>query len=234
MDVESLRPSLPAPLNCVGPELLENEDDAMMPIWVARVAAGDQAAARELVDRLQPRVLRIVRVRKPRGMAEEDLTQEVFMKMFARLGQYQGDAPFAHWVSRIAVTTCLDHGRAQQRRPELRWADLAEWESAFLERVTDDRGGRRPGDLLATRELVEKLLGRLKTDDRRVIVLFELEQRTIAEICEETGWAFEFAKMRLFRARRKLCRMLATMGGFDGALWGLSAATVPTWKGKAA
>ena len=100
--------------------------------------------------------------------------------------------------------------------------------------MTDDRGGRRPGDLLATRELVEKLLGRLKTDDRRVIVLFELEQRTIAEICEETGWAFEFAKMRLFRARRKLCRMLATMGGFDGALWGLSAATVPTWKGKAA
>ena len=118
MDVESLRPSLPAPLNCVGPELLENEDDAMMPIWVARVAAGDQAAARELVDRLQPRVLRIVRVRKPRGMAEEDLTQEVFMKMFARLGQYQGDAPFALGRPRrmgIGVSRTRD-GRS--RRPE--------------------------------------------------------------------------------------------------------------------
>lgn len=208
--------------------------EAMMPIWIARVRAGDQAAARALVERLQPIVLRIVRARRPRRIAEEDLTQEVFMKMFARLGQYQGDAPFTHWVSRIAVTTCTDYWRAQQRRPELRWADLAEWETELLDRVTDDRNGRRPGDLLATRELVEKLLSRLKPEDRRVIVLFELEQRSIGEICEETGWSFEFTKMRLFRARRKLCWMLATAGGFDGALWGLSAGTVPAWKGKAA
>ena len=201
---------------------------------LARVAAGDQAAARALVDDVEAIVRRIVRARRPRRVAEEDLMQEIFMKMFARLGQYQGEAPLAHWVARIAVTTCLDHGRAWQRRPELRWADLAEWETEFLERVTDDENGERPGDGLATRELVEKLLGRLKADVRRVIVRFELERRSILEICAETGWSFEFTKMRLFRARRKLCRMVATAGGFDGALWGLSAATVPTWKGRAA
>lgn len=201
---------------------------------LARVKAGDQGAARELVEELRPQVRRIVRARGPRRVAEEDLMQEVFMKLFARIGQYHGEAPLAHWVARIAVTTCVDHGRACRRRPELRWADLAEWETAFLERVTDDRNGLRPGDALATRELVEKLLGRLKAEDRRVIVLFELERRSILEICAETGWSFEFTKMRLFRARRKLCRMVATAGGFDGALWGLSAATVPTWKGKAA
>ena len=208
--------------------------DTEMPGLLARVAAGDQAAARALVEQMEPVVRRIVRARRPRRVAEEDLMQEIFMKLFARLGQYQGDAPLAHWVSRIAVTTCLDHGRAWQRRPELRWADLAEWETEFLERVTDDRNGERPGEGLATRELVEKLLGRLKAEDRRVIVLFELEQRSIAEICAETGWGFEFTKMRLFRARRKLCRMVATAGGFDGALWGWSAAAVPAWKGKAA
>jgi len=205
-----------------------------MPGLLARVAAGDQGAASALVDQVLPIVRRIVRARRPRRVAEEDLEQEVFMKMFARLGQYHGDAPFSHWVARIAVTTCLDHGRAWQRRPELRWADLAEWETEFLERVTDERGGERPGDALATRELVEKMLGRLKAEDRRVIVWFELERRSILEICAETGWSFEFTKMRLFRARRKLCRMVATAGGFDGALWGLSAATVPTWKGRAA
>jgi len=216
----------------------ENFQGAMvtmdMPGLLARVAAGDQGAASALVDQVLPIVRRIVRARRPRRVAEEDLEQEVFMKMFARLGQYHGDAPFSHWVARIAVTTCLDHGRAWQRRPELRWADLAEWETEFLERVTDERGGERPGDALATRELVEKMLGRLKAEDRRVIVWFELERRSILEICAETGWSFEFTKMRLFRARRKLCRMVATAGGFDGALWGLSAATVPTWKGRAA
>lgn len=215
-----------------GPAALDHE--AMMPVWIARVGAGDQAAARAMVDWLRPQVLRIVRARRPRRLAEEDLMQEVFMKMFARLGQYQGDAPFEHWVSRIAVTTCLDQWRAQQRRPELRRADLEEWESELLDRMTVDHRGRRPGDLLATRELVEKFLGRLKPEDRRVIVLFELEQRSIAEVCGETGWSFEFAKMRLFRARRKLCRMLATVGEFDGALWGFSIASVPAWKGKAA
>ncbi len=202
--------------------------------WLAAVRAGDQGAARELVEVLTPVVLRVVRRRRLRRVAEEDLTQEIFMKMFARLGQYQGDAPLVHWVSRIAVTTCLDHGRAQGRRPEWRWADLAEGEAEFLERATEDRQARRPGELLATREFLEKLLGRLKPEDRLVIERYELEGRTILEICAETGWEFEFAKMRLFRARRKLCRLVATAGGFDGALWGWSAAAVPEWRGKAA
>ena len=214
----------------------ESEPDgrAVSTELIAAVRAGDQAAARALVDILQPAVLRIVRARRPRRLAEEDLTQEIFMKIFARLGQYQGDAPFVHWVARIALTTCLDHGRAQRRRPEWRWADLSEGEAEFLDRGTDDPRARRPGELLATREFLEKLLGRLKPEDRRVIELYELEQRTILEICAETGWAFEFTKMRLFRARRKLCRLVATAGGFDGALWGWSAAAVPEWRGKAA
>lgn len=210
------------------------ELDARLAVLRAAVEAGDQGAARDLVGLLQPAVLRIVRARRPRRVAEEDLTQEIFMKMFARLGQYHGDAPFTHWVARIALTTCLDHGRAQKRRPEWRWADLEEWETQRLDRVAVDQQARRPGDILATRELLEKLLGRLKAEDRRVIELYELEQRTILEICAETGWTFEFAKMRLFRARRKLCRLLATAGGFDGGLWGWSAAAVPEWKGKAA
>lgn len=214
--------------------LVELEAVDATPELIARAGAGDQASARALVERLRPMVLRIVRARRPKRVAEEDLMQEVFMKMFARLGQYQGDAPFSHWVSRIAVTTCMDHGRTWRRRPELRWADLAEWETEFLDRVVDDQSRRRPGDGMATAELVEKLLGRLKAEDRRVVVLFELEQRSILEICEETGWSFEFTKMRLFRARRKLCRMIATAGGLDGALWGLSAANVPVWKGRAA
>ena len=139
------------------------------------------------------------------------------MKMFARLGQYQGSAPFAHWVSRIAVTTCLDHWRAQQRRPELRWADLAEWETAALDERADERSARTAGDTLAARELAGQLLDRLNAEDRLVVVMFELEERSIAEICDATGWGFEFAKMRLYRARKKMARIFEAMPGFDGA-----------------
>ena len=77
-------------------------DEALIgPGWLAQVRAGDQAAARALVERVRPVVLRIVRARKPRRLAEEDLTQEVFMKMFARLDQYAGEAPFAPRVGGV-------------------------------------------------------------------------------------------------------------------------------------
>src|ERR1019366_7232748 len=113
----------------------------------------DQVAARELVDHLYPLVIRIVRSRLPRRVLEEDLAQEIFMKMFTRLDQYHGAVPFPHWVSRIAVTTCIDHLRAQKRRPEFRWADLSENEAGVLEATLADDGGEAPGRALAAREL---------------------------------------------------------------------------------
>src|ERR1043165_8166000 len=123
---------------------------------IARVRAGEQAAARELVERLYPIVLRIVRAHRPRRIAEEDLTQDVFIKMFKRLAQYRGDAPFEHWVSRIAVTTCMDQLRAQKCRPELRWADLSPGEAAALEGSYGDRFERWPGHAFTARDLVYK------------------------------------------------------------------------------
>src|SRR5271169_3238996 len=136
---------------------------------LARVRSRDQVAARQLVEHLYPMVIRIVRAHLPRRVAEEDLAQEIFMKMFTRLEQYQGAVPFSHWVSRIAVTTCIDHLRAQKRRPEFRWADLSESEVQVLETMTADVSEPAPDQALAARELVQRLLGQLKPDDRMVI-----------------------------------------------------------------
>src|SRR3954463_10536319 len=111
-----------------------------------RVRQRDQSAARELVDYLYPLVIRIVRSHLPRRVAEEDLAQEVFMKMFSRIDQYQGAVPFPHWVSRIAVTTCIDHLRAQKRRPEFRWADLSEGEADVLDAVMTNEADVAPDD----------------------------------------------------------------------------------------
>jgi RNA polymerase sigma factor (sigma-70 family) len=172
-----------------------------------RVRVRDQMAARELVDHLYPLVIRIVRSHLPRRVAEEDLAQEVFMKMFTRLGQYQGAVPFPHWVSRIAVTTCIDHLRAQKRRPEFRWADLTENEAEVLDAVMTSENEVETGDAFAAHELVQKLLEQLKPDDRMVIQLLDLEQKTIAEISALTGWNASLVKVRAFRARRKLQKL---------------------------
>src|SRR3990172_5952849 len=164
-----------------------------LPRCLERVRQRDQAAARELVGHLYPLVIRIVRAHLPRRAAEEDLAQEVFLKMFTRLDQFQGSVPFTHWVSRIAVTTCIDQLRAQKRRPEFRWADLSEKEAEVLDAVMVDQSGVAANDSLAARELVQKLL--------------DLEQRSVAEISDFTGWNPSLVKVRAFRARRKLKKL---------------------------
>lgn len=180
------------------------------PALVPRVAAGEQAAARELVEALHPQVIRIVRGRLPRRSAEEDLAQEVFIKIFQRLSQYRGEVPFPHWVARIAVTTCIDQLRAQRRRPEWRLADLSEEEAALLEQAPGE-SARPETEALAARELLSKLLERLDPKDQLVITLLEIEQKTVAEISALTGWSQTLVKVRAFRARGRLRRALATL-----------------------
>jgi RNA polymerase sigma factor (sigma-70 family) len=182
-----------------------------LPACLARVRHRDQAAARELVDHLYPLVIKIVRSHLPRRVLEEDLAQEVFMKMFARLEQFQGAVPLTHWVSRIAVTTCIDHLRAQQRRPEFRWADLSENEAAVLDQATAADGEVTPDDAMAARELVDKLLGQLRPDDQLVIRLMDLEQLSVSEVSERTGWNGSLVKVRAFRARRKLRKLFESL-----------------------
>ena len=171
------------------------------------VRQGDQDSARALVEHLYPLVIRIVRAHLPRRVAEEDLAQEIFLKMFARLDQYKGAVDFTHWVSRIAVTTCIDQLRAQKRRPELRWADLSEQEAEVLDSVLTGEDGNAVNDALAARELVYKLLGELKPDDRLVLQLLDLDQHSVAEISEITGWNQSLIKVRAFRARGKLKKL---------------------------
>ena len=183
------------------------EETFDLPACLEQVRRRDQIAARELVGHLYPLVIRIVRSHLPRRVAEEDLAQEIFLKMFTRLNQYKGAVAFTHWVSRIAVTTCIDQLRAQKRRPEFRWADLSEKEAEVLDSVLTSEGDVAANDALAARELVHKLLSQLKPEDRLVLQLLDLEQRSVAEISEITGWNQSLVKVRAFRARGKLKKL---------------------------
>ena len=177
-----------------------------VPACLAQVRLGDADAARALVEHLYPLVIKIVRAHRPRRTAEEDLAQEVFMKLFHRLDQYQGrdGVPLAHWVSRVAVTTCLDALRSERRRPEWRWADLGEGERAWVEFFVGEEPAPAPSDAHSAREATDRLLSMLAPDDRLVLTLLDLEERSVAEISTLTGWGRSAVKVRAFRARQKL------------------------------
>jgi RNA polymerase sigma-70 factor (ECF subfamily) len=172
-----------------------------------RVRQGDGDAARALVEHLYPLVLKIVRAHRPRRDAEEDLAQETFVKILTRIDQYQGRAnvPFEHWVSRVAVTTCLDALRAEKRRPEWRWADLGEGERAWLDYfVSEQPAAKAAPDDAGAREVVDVLLSHLSADDRLVLTLLDLEERSVSQVKDVTGWSESAIKVRAFRARQKL------------------------------
>jgi RNA polymerase sigma factor (sigma-70 family) len=174
----------------------------------------DQDAAGKLVEQLHPLVIRIVRSHLPRRTLEEDLAQEIFVKLFDRLGQYQARSgvPFEHWVARLAVRTCLDALRAERRRPELRWGDLPEDQVAWLQFMLADQTVAAPETSASSaREVVETLLTQLPPKDRLVLTLLDLEQRSVKEIADLTGWSVTLVKVRAFRARRKLRALAKTL-----------------------
>src|ERR1700746_794755 len=125
---------------------------------VAAALRHDDEAARELVRRLYPLVAKILPSHPPPGTAEEDLCQMIFIKMFQKLPQFSGKVPLEHWVSRIAVNTCLNQIQSEKVRPELRNADLSAEEQAVIENLATSTEELAPDRQLASRQLVEHLL----------------------------------------------------------------------------
>src|ERR1700676_2682037 len=129
---------------------------------ITRARNSDETAAKDLVQRLYPVVIRIVRNHLPRRESEEDLSQEIFLKIFAKLHQFRADMPFEHWVSRISVNTCIDHLRKQRNRPEYRWSDFSEDQQAILDNLKENASDPARQSPDESRELLERLLLCLK------------------------------------------------------------------------
>ncbi len=180
-----------------------SEDEFDWPACLSRVRERDEAAARTLVQRLQSHVEKIVRAHLPRQEETEDLMQEVFLKVFSRIEQFRGQVPFQHWVARIAVSTCIDKLRAHRSRPLVRWSDLSEEERAALDALAAIDGRDSTVDTNAW-GVLEKLLAALSPAERLLITLLDLEERSIAEVCAQTGWNSGVVRIRAFRAGRKL------------------------------
>ena len=186
-------------------------DDEVSHELVAAVLQQDEAAARELVRRLYPLVAKLVRAHRPARAAEEDLCQMIFIKVLQKLSQFSGAVPLEHWVSRIAINTCLNQIQAEKARPELREADLSEEQAAVVRNLATTSGELAPGQAFASRQLVDHLMTALKPAERLVIDLLYLQQHSVAEIRRVTGWSAALIKVRAFRARQKMKRFLSTM-----------------------
>jgi RNA polymerase sigma factor (sigma-70 family) len=173
---------------------------------IARVRAGGGDAADALVARLHPMVARTVQAHRPARDETADLVQEVFLRVFSKLAQYHGGFPFPHWVSRIAVNVCTDRIRHHARRATVLWSELDDSEKATLEAI--ETTAPDSAEMRDAPAVLERLLAALPPDQRALITWLELEQKSIAEVSVLTGWNSTFIRLKAFRARRKLAKIL--------------------------
>ena len=152
---------------------------------------GDDEAFAALVRLHQERVFRLLGrfLRRPQDV--EEAAQETFLRAWRKLDTFRGEAPFEHWLVRIALRTAWD--RLGRRAP--------------AEEPLDGEHPAPAGDPDARLE-VERLLARLPPADRFLLTLLEGEGWTVAEAAAHTGWSRINVKVRAHRARRRLRRLL--------------------------
>jgi RNA polymerase sigma-70 factor (ECF subfamily) len=172
-----------------------------------RSCARDESAFAEIVRRYSPRVFSFAsRFFRQRSLVEE-AAQEVFLKAFLQLNNYEGRGSLEGWLTRITTTTCLNLLRNARNKRELTVSDLNETEVNWLESKAVFAAGEKHSsdeEKATAAELVNRVLDTLPPDDRLVLILMECDGASIKEVSEITGWSESKVKVQAFRARRRM------------------------------
>ena len=176
-------------------------------VVVGRVLRGEVDEFALLIERYQVKVSAMARRYLRREEDAEDAIQTVFIKAFQRLKDWRREAPFEHWLSRIALRVCLDKLRKEKRRPEVLFSEFTAEEEDWVVhfRISPEAASSQSG---AARELVRRAMESLSPEARLMVDLFEIQGKTAREISALTGWSVAGVKMRAFRARLQLKKVL--------------------------
>ena len=177
-------------------------DDAEL---LQRIRSGAPEEFAELVRRHQSHVFAILYRYERDHHRLEDLAQDTFLKAWRSLGQFDGRAPFQHWLSKIAVHAALDHLRKQKRtQKEIGFPELGEDALDWL------HSDNKQSDLDASqaREILSAAMRKLSPEDQLVLTLLEIEDRSVKEISALTGWTAVTVRVRALRARARLRKAL--------------------------
>ena len=164
---------------------------------VRSTLSGDEGAFAELIRRHKGRVFGTCSRFARDSHQLDDLCQEVFLRAWRRLRTFRGDAPFEHWLARLTITACYDFLRRERRHRghvELGDAQLELRDTGVDAAIAAGRA----------RDLLDWAMRRLTAEEKLVLTLLEIEERTVREIATLTGWSESNVKVRAFRARGRL------------------------------
>ncbi len=165
---------------------------------IIRVLNGERNSFAPLVSRYQNYVFSIaIQIVKNRDIAEE-VSQDVFMKVYKSLSSYDRKSKFSTWIYKIAYRTAIDHYRRIKYTSD-------------LDHITEKASHESSGNPTERRDLksnIEKALDLMKPDAAVVLRLYYLEEQSVQELCEILDLSLSNAKIKLFRARAALKKIM--------------------------
>lgn len=178
---------------------------------IRQVVTGNINAFEQLLRKYQNHVLVIIKKHLPYEQVK-DTAQEVFIRAYQSLPTFKGHSSFEQWLSTIAVRTCYDFWRKHSKSPEFPMSFFTERHQVWLEEALSEKSSqsfREIGLQKEAKEVLDWALGRLSAADRMVLELVYLEGHSMKEAANLLGWSTANVKIRSFRSRKKLHKLLS-------------------------
>jgi len=158
------------------------------------------------VERYQRKVFAIAHSIVRKRPDVEDIAQQVFIKVYCAIHKFDFRSALTTWIYRITINECYDYLRKQRPDRYLTLADMSEAESRQLLNAPSPEA--LPDRRAEMAQMVALILGKLSSDERLLLFLKEVEGYSIQDLSEQLGWNENTVKVRLFRVRRRLARLL--------------------------
>lgn len=174
--------------------------------YIKRIQAGDTACFACLLDKysrpVHSLILKVVRSRED----AEELAQDVFMKVFKHLSSFKGECSFSTWIYRIAYNTAISETRKKKH-------EFLAVEDAIINNVSEEEVAEALGrtDSSGQMQMLDAALAKLPPDERALILLFYMKEKTVEEVATITGLTPSNVKVKLHRIRKKLFVILKGM-----------------------
>lgn len=167
--------------------------------YIQRIQAGDTACFACLLDKysrpVHSLILKVVRNRED----AEELAQDVFMKVFKHLSSFKGECSFSTWIYRIAYNTAISETR--KKRHEFLAIEESVINNVSEQEVAEALDRTDSSDQI---QMLDAALAQLPPDERAIILLFYMKEKTIDEVATITGLTASNIKVKLYRIRKKL------------------------------
>jgi RNA polymerase sigma-70 factor (ECF subfamily) len=177
---------------------------------VRQILDGNVNAFESLVTRYEVLVLKIVKKHVPPSEVEETV-QNVFVQAYRSLPTFKGTGSFSQWLSSIAIRACYDYWRRAYRSQEVPMSALTDKHREWLDAVISEESERtveEEGSQKEAKELLDRALAKLSAEDRMVLELVYLEGLSVKDAANLLGWSAANVKVRSFRTRKKLEKVL--------------------------